>query len=113
MFTFRPGSYSYVAIYPDGTVQTAGTLGKKEAIKALDDMILEEDSLARDWFPSDRESFPKLPVPIEDLVKKGIMVMPAAAAALNWMLKHCHGKIGSDKFLGWWFPVEKEDFIHT
>ena len=37
----------------------------------------------------------------------------AGTPAVNWMMKPTNTKLGRDKFLFWWHPIEKSFLIHT
>ena len=59
------------------------------------------------------QTFPLVALPLPELLKKGNQVKTAAAAVVNWMMKPTNTKLGRDKFLFWWHPIEKSFFIES
>ena len=103
----------FLSMSKTGEVTSMGNWEKREALFYLEDLILREDSMGREWLPGDGETFPKLTVHIQHIFKKTSLIKLATLAALNWIMKHSNAKLGWDKFLGWWFPVEKEFFTNS
>ena len=75
-------------------VTTMGNWDKREALFHLEDLILREDSMGREWLPGNGETFPKLTVPIWHIFKKTSLIKLATSAALNWIMKHSNAKLG-------------------
>ena len=103
-----------ISINGQGKVEYKGNLDKRKALKELEGAVLQEESLAKEWLPHDLSSFPRLQLPLGKLLKSGPnKVKAATVSAVNWFLRQTNGKLGRDKFLLWWFPVEKEYLVYV
>ena len=96
-----------------GLVEIRGNLPTKRALVILENAVLQEESASREWLRQDLRTFPLLALPLPELFKKGNQVKTAAAAAVNWMMKPTNTKLGRDKFLFWWYKIEKSFLIYT
>ena len=77
-----------ISINSQGQVEFKGNLSKRKALKELEGAVLQEESLAKEWLPDDLASFPRLQLPLSELLKSGGNKMKAAAVtAVNWFLK--------------------------
>ena len=94
-----------------GLVQIRGNLPTKRALAILENAVLQEEAASREWLRQDLKTFPLLALPLPELLKKGNQVK--TATAVNWMMKPTNTKLGRDKFLFWWHPIEKSFLIHT
>ena len=96
---------------PDGVVETKGNWDKREVVKALESMISEEDALSLHWVP--KGEFPKLKMPLQDLLKKPNEVKGMVTKIMNLVLKESNAKYGVGKFDMWSYPIEKAFMVQT
>ena len=70
-------------------VTTMGNWDKREALFHLEDLILREDSMGREWLPGDGETFPKLTMHIQHIFKKKASGYPTADSVYHTLTFTC------------------------
>lgn len=95
----------------DGVVEVKGDWDKREVVMALQQMISEEDAMSLHWVP--KCEFPKLKMPLKELLKKPNEAKGITTKIFNLFLKQNQAKYGSGKFDMWQYPIEKAYMVHT
>ena len=103
----------YMSRNISGRLEFLGKWDKRVVIMELENLILKEDALKKNWIPKSLDGFPSLNMPFEDLLKKANLVKPATSAALNYFMKADNIKLGRGKFLMWHYPIHKTYMTHT
>ena len=84
----------------------------KEVLEFLKMKVEEEEAMRKTWLP-DQSRIPKLPLAMEEIMKKPNLVKTVATKALKAFLIPGNHKMGKGSFPAWRFPVEKAYFINT
>ena len=95
----------------DGGIEVKGDWDKREVVGCLEKMISEEDALALHWVP--KAEFPKLKMPMKELLKKPNEAKGLATKIFNLFLKENKAKYGIGKFDMWVYPIDKAYMVHT
>ena len=95
----------------DGSIEIKGDWEKREVVGVLEKLISEEDAMSLHWVP--KSEFPRLKMPIKELLKKPNEAKGLVTKIFNLFLKENKAKYGTGKFDMWLYPINKAYMVNT
>lgn len=107
----RAASQLIICRHKHGRIELKGDLKKREALKALEKIIIEEDAMTMKWVPN--KELPKLEMPLALVMKNPNKVKTMATNIFNVFLKENGAKFGIGKFEMWHYKIAKALLVET
>ena len=100
-----------------GKIVFSGSLDLREAVKAIELKINEEETKSMNWILGDLDTFPVQQSDLEDILmskgKSANQVKKSASAIMQWFKKPLKLEYGRGNFVGWEAKVKKSDLVFS